>query len=395
MVQNSSSQTDLTQAESISLDISQKYNLLLLLLNFDKYWSPYSLSDGGLYKEEVKKEGEKIVSLFNQIYGNSTTATLRRDGELITPDGIQQKFEFIQALDSWVNSNNAYPEILPTNSIQNKNKNHFQTALNQFEELLCKELPLSHPISCVTANFEELYHRNVLRWAAQLPDDVISKIDESYINRMSETDTLVVVGDIRRSQDLMTYGHDPNLYRDRILEFMSKTREILKKYCGLYDRFTGDGFIAYFNEYMCESEGKDYYEMMIKSCREIMQFSNPFFEDWSKHLRRIPDTEIGLSIGVDSGRVSFKDLDNQLFAIGDACVWATRMNAAGEKGDVILNNIPYQKLCSSLNKENCTQFGAGTKSGERFSAYRIQVKNVHYSANVIDKKEKNEETEIK
>ena len=123
MVQNSSSQTDLTQAECISLDISQKYNLLLLLLNFDKYWSPYSLSDGGLYKEEVKKEGEKIVSLFNQIYGNSTTATLRRDGELITPDGIQQKFEFIQALDSWVNSNNAYPEILPTNSIQNKNKN--------------------------------------------------------------------------------------------------------------------------------------------------------------------------------------------------------------------------------------------------------------------------------
>ena len=55
MVQNSSSQTDLTQAECISLDISQKYNLLLLLLNFDKYWSPYSLSDGGLYKEEVKK----------------------------------------------------------------------------------------------------------------------------------------------------------------------------------------------------------------------------------------------------------------------------------------------------------------------------------------------------
>ena len=227
-------------------------------------------------------------------------------------------------------------------------------------------------------SYEELFHKNVLKWAAQLPNDIIPKIDDVYIDNMSKFDTLVVVGDIRRSQDLMTYGSSPDIYRDKIIEFMNRTREILKNNCGLYDRFTGDGFIAYFNQYMCEQEGKDYYEMMIKACREILNFSNPFFADWVKLLRRIPETEIGLCIGVDSGRVSFKDLNNQLFAIGDACVWATRMNSAGRKGDVVLNNIPYQYISSVLNNNNCEKINSITKGGEHFSAYRLQINNIHY-----------------
>lgn len=32
----------------------KKINLQDLLLSFEKYWSPYSLSDGSLYKEEVR-----------------------------------------------------------------------------------------------------------------------------------------------------------------------------------------------------------------------------------------------------------------------------------------------------------------------------------------------------
>lgn len=63
---------------------------------------------------------------------------------------------------------------------------------------------------------------------------------------------------------------------------------------------------------------------------------------------------------------------------GDACVWATRMNSAGEKGDIILNNIPYQVLSSSLNGNNCNKINSITKGGEHFSAYRLQIKNIHY-----------------
>lgn len=355
----------------------KKVNLLALLLNFEKYWSPYSLSDGSLYKEEVKVEANKLTSLFYEIYGDKSFK-LTSAGEIAKPDDLTDQRLFIMSLKSWLSNNSLYPNITPQNLVVNRNRFFFQKVLSDFETQLSEELKLPVKLTCSATAYEESFHKNVLKWAAQLPDAVIPKIDEAYISNMSSFDSLVVVGDIRRSQDLMTYGSNPNVYRDKIIEFMNRTREILKSNCGLYDRFTGDGFIAYFNKYMCEQEGKDYYEMMLKSCREILEFSNPFFEEWAHLLRRIPETDIGLCIGVDSGIVSFKDLDNQLFAIGDACVWATRMNSAGNKGDVILNNLPYHVLSKVLNGNNCEKINSITKGGEHFSAYRLQIKNIHY-----------------
>ena len=355
----------------------KKVNLLALLLNFEKYWSPYSLSDGGLYKEEVKTEAEKLISLFYDIYGD-TPNKISLDGGIIQPDDLTDPRLFIMSLKSWLSNNSLYPNISPRDLVVNRNRFFFQKVLSDFETQLSEELKLPIKLTCSATAYEESFHKNVLKWAAQLPDKVIPKVDESYINNMSCNDSLVVVADIRRSQDLMTYGSNPDVYRDKIIEFMNRTREILKTNYGLYDRFTGDGFIAYFSKYMCEQEGKDYFEMMLKSCREILEFSNPFFEEWVHQLRRIPETEIGLCIGVDSGKISFKDLDNQLFAIGDACVWATRMNSAGNKGDVILNNLPYHVLSNVLNKNNCEKINSTTKGGEHFSAYRLQIKNIHY-----------------
>ena len=286
----------------------KKVNLLALLLNFEKYWSPYSLSDGSLYKEEVKAEADKLISLFYEIYGDMPIK-IPLDGGIIKPDDLTGPRLFIMSLKSWLNNNSLYPNISPKELIVNRNRFFFQKVLSDFETQLSEELNLPIKLTCSATTYEESFHKNMLKWAAQIPNEVIPKIDEAYIGKMSDFDTLVV-GDIRRSQDLVTYGSNPDVYRDKIIEFMNCTREILKNNCGLYDRFTGDGFIAYFNKYMCEQEGKDYYEMMLKSCREILEFSNPFFEEWVHLLRRIPETEIGLCIGVDSGKISFKDLDH-------------------------------------------------------------------------------------
>lgn len=270
---------------AISLDTEQanvdghlkKMNLLALLVNFEKYWSPYSLSDGSLYRSEVKKEAKKVVDLFNELYGQNDSMT--PSNILVKPDDLQPQRIFILSLKSWLNTDSLYPNINQQDMIVNRERSFFQQVLSDFENKLANELGLPVKMTFSATSYEELYHKNVLKWAAQLPNDVIPKIDDAYIENMSRYDTLVVVGDIRRSQDLMTYGSSPEIYRDKIIEFMNRTREILKNNCGLYDRFTGDGFIAYFNKYMCEQEGKDYYEMMIKACREILNFSNPFFED--------------------------------------------------------------------------------------------------------------------
>ena len=54
----------------MSEEIKKKVNLLALLLSFEKYWSPYTLSDGALYEKETKEEAVKMCELFKEIYGD-------------------------------------------------------------------------------------------------------------------------------------------------------------------------------------------------------------------------------------------------------------------------------------------------------------------------------------
>lgn len=57
------------EQERLHPDNLSKVNLLALVLNFEKYWQSYSLSDGVLYSKEVREEAKKIVPLFYDIYG--------------------------------------------------------------------------------------------------------------------------------------------------------------------------------------------------------------------------------------------------------------------------------------------------------------------------------------
>lgn len=356
----------------------KKVNLLALLLSFEKYWSPYSLSDGSLYEKEAKEEALKLCQLFKEIYGEEV-AQLQADGKVILPDDeLWSQREIVESLFTWSKSSEQFPVLSSGRLVRGNMRMYMQVMLYELEEKLSKELQLPIGLAFCTTAGETRFHKNVLKWIAQIPNEVIDDIDESYIRNMSQYRSLVIVADIRRSQDLMTYGKDPGEYSERIVKFIEETRNILKRNCGIYDRFTGDGFIAYFSEYMCKQQGKDFYEMMLNSCREILAFSEPFFAEWTSTLRKLPDTEIGLAIGVDDGIVSYRDINNQLFAIGDACVWATRMNSAGFQGDVILNNIPYQRIKDSLNADNSSIISSVTKSGEHFKAYCLKIKNVNY-----------------
>lgn len=183
----------------------KKFNLLALLLSFEKYWSPYSLSDGSLYKEEVKEEAAKVVNLFCEIY-DAELFVRTADGEIIRPSKDVNRKIFIRSLKSWLTTDDLFPYMNQRNTFVNRERNYFQNVLSEFESELSEELGLPVKMKCETSSYEELFHKNVLKWAAQLPDEVVHKMDDTYIDKMSKSDTLVVVGDIRRSQDLMTYG---------------------------------------------------------------------------------------------------------------------------------------------------------------------------------------------
>ena len=120
--------------------------------------------------------------------------------------------------------------------------------------------------------------------------------------------------------------------------------------------------------------------MTLDACEKIRSFSEQFFENWSNQIRKIPVEPIGLCLGIDSGIVNFKDVEGQFFAIGDACVWATRMCNAGKRGDIIFNNIPYHRIKPYGIEGFSSEIDAMTKNGESFKAFRINPSMVNYKS---------------
>lgn len=355
-----------------------KSNLLALVLNFEKYWQSYSLSDGILYAFEVREEAKKIVRLFYVLYGKKARATSKGSKKEVVDPFVRH---FIEEIDKWLDSREKFPRVISKKEYTNRLPFIYQDLFISLESQLQKEIGLPIGLLLSATLHEEYFRRKQMKWAGQIPDDLVGKaLDPSFLERMSTSDTLVMVADIRRSQDLITYGLSPDFYREQILGFLDSVREILRDDYGIYDRFTGDGFIAYFNQFVCDQEGKDYYEMILDACKRIQSFAGAYFEKWSNQIRRIPVEPIGLSLGIDSGRVSYKEIEGQFFAIGDACVWATRMCNAGKRGDIVFNNIPYHKIAPFGKGAFSEEIESVSKNGESFKAYRIDPSLVTYQS---------------
>ena len=81
-------------------------------------------------------------------------------------------------------------------------------------------------------------------------------------------------------------------------------------------------------------------------------------------------------MGADIGMVSFNDVSDNLVAVGDAIVWATRMASAGNASEIIINNELFDALKSDAILAFTDRPGI-TKTGESFlgraMAFRSEV----------------------
>ena len=354
--------------------IKNKYtNLIVLLQSFENLWNFYSISEGELFKKEVKESALKLSDYFEKAYKYDPKVYNSKSITYNNTDNEEYVRDILNYLKKWSSNEEPFPFSQSGMGDNETSRFILQGFLVCEKVYLCQQLDLEVFPNIISSTGEGAYHKNNIRWKGHLHWQAIDLIADGLVDEMSSTDTIVLVADIRKSQDLMTYGPDEDFFRDKILEFTSKIREIIKANFGIFDKFTGDGFICYFNSYLSVQFGLDYYEQLIHSCREIKEFSDSFFNEWIKHIRKLPPNSSGLAMGIDSGIVKFRDLENHLFAIGDSIVWANRMSSAGEKGEIILNNIPYNRIKEKGITIEFENFTNTTKSGESFMAYKMKI----------------------
>ena len=337
----------------------------MLIQNFETFWGYYHQSAGHLFDQECRQAADIFLGALEELTAEDP--------------GIQEAFylelrgaaaEHVEKLQSWARSDEPFP--FPNGAFS---RFALFIYLWEVKQYLVDALGFTRTLPMSLTGEESEHSRHVVRWKGHLPWAALSGDPNRLLLEASENETIVVIGDIRRSQDLMMYSVDPRDFSERMVEFISQTRQLIEKYGGFFDKFTGDGFVAYFNETICLTCNVNHVESFLSFVHEELDFSRRHFASWSRSLRKLPEEDIGLAIGADLGIVEFNDLDNHLVSVGQPIVWAARMEAVARSGEVIVNNLLYSALSDLPNLRFENRLGS-TKTGEAFLGRSLVLNEV-------------------
>jgi len=155
------------------------------------------------------------------------------------------------------------------------------------------------------------------------------------IEQQRQQSVLVLVADIRKSTQAMMEALDPFEYASTITAFVEQSRHAVLSEGGLFDKFTGDGFLAYW-----PYDARTHLRARRRSLDVIKSIFISFAQETMPRLRRNSQSlpsELGLAFGIDEGLVSFVTISRDLTIVGRPVVGAVRMVGGAVAGQVIVN----------------------------------------------------------
>jgi len=336
---------------------------LTLTLSFENLWAYYLQSSGQLFSGECREAAQHLLESFEEL--SKQDPRIKDPVALTIGEGTDIE-DILRNFRDWADGKKQYP-------YHEAFKSRFMlfALLTGLKGLLLKDLEVSRWPHMFMTSQETEFSERVLRWKGHLPTSVLRSDPETVVKEASNALSVVVVADIRQSQDLMTYASSPEDFSRRMVDFITITRQSIDEHHGFFDKFTGDGYLAYFNEAVCSAASSDYIECFLSFIREHRKFSIGHFSQWTQSVRKLPSDEVGLGIGADLGIVKFHDLKHHLVAVGDSIVWASRMASAAKANEVVVNNLLFSAL-QKTPKLNFQTREATTKAGERFLARTLE-----------------------
>lgn len=161
---------------------------------------------------------------------------------------------------------------------------------------------------------------------------LISPEFKDYFKHGSEYETVVVSIDIRRSTELMLKAISPAKFASFIIEIRRKLIAVVLRNYGIYDKFTGDGILAFFPTFY---SGEDALLHALRAATECHQVFNEYYNE-NKSSFTVFLKDIGLGIGIDYGKTTLLNEDGELTVVGTPVVYACRMSGT-QAGNTVLN----------------------------------------------------------
>lgn len=151
--------------------------------------------------------------------------------------------------------------------------------------------------------------------------------------------------DIRRSTELMLKAKTPQLYADFITGLCAELTTIILRNYGVFDKFTGDGILAFFPEFY---SGEDALYWSIKAADECHACFSQRYREKRNCFKSIL-VDVGLGIGIDYGVSHLVKIQDGLTVIGEPVVYACRFSG-GEADQTLLNQSAYEAASSQFGE---------------------------------------------
>lgn len=149
----------------------------------------------------------------------------------------------------------------------------------------------------------------------------------------------VVSIDVRRSTELMLKARRPKDFAEFVLTLTRKIRAEIIAELGIFDKFTGDGVLAFFPEFYSGSDAG--YRALAAVARCHAHFERLYREHRRCFTSILKDT--GLGVGVDYGDVQLVEVGGEITVVGTPVVYACRMGAAPARC-TYANQPAYEQL---------------------------------------------------
>src|SRR5436309_14932453 len=160
----------------------------------------------------------------------------------------------------------------------------------------------------------------------------------------------VMAADIRESTLLMKEAIRFEQFANVMDKFVSSVRSGIRRSGGWFDKFTGDGFLAYW--IVQPAPPAEYEKEFVQTAGDIVHtahelvdlFHRRVLEDFRANTRNL-SAGVGLSMGLDAGPGYLVKIADELTIVGPPVVGAVRMvTAASEPQEIVANVFLGERL---------------------------------------------------
>lgn len=183
------------------------------------------------------------------------------------------------------------------------------------------------------------------------------------------TTAYVMAVDIRRSTELMLQSREPRLFVSFLNQVCRKLVNIVFAHRGVFEKFTGDGVLAFFPEVFT---GKD---AGLQAVTAAEACHCAWTEEYLAHRKCFQTVllDVGLGIGIDYGTIHIARFGDGVAIIGSPVVYACRM-ANAEAGMTVSNQVAYESLIAD-HSAHCSfkETVVDVKHEGRVLGYRVHL----------------------